>query len=206
MNKDIHLVFHNRGLRSYIEVDLCAECPRQDNKGCCGHYSPMFYPGDFAYLLEHRPELVDELLFLDNATILDSSVTINKTIDGDCYHCHFHRTEGGCSLKQDERESICRHFVCPGIDWESEPALSHWKTFFNKLFEYEIEVNNRIAEIMRQKGLGLRKEARREEFFAELVQIFEAINAETPAFMKECPTDESAVINRPISYGKDWPL
>lgn len=206
MNKDIHLVFHNRGLRSYIEVDLCAECPRQDNKGCCGHYSPMFYPGDFAYLLEHHPELVDEILHLDNATTLDSSVTINKTIDGDCYHCHFHRTEGGCSLEQDERESICRHFVCPGIDWESEPALAHWKTFFNKLFEYEIEVNNRIAGVMRQKGLGLRNEARREEFFAELVQIFGEINAETPAFMKECPADESAVINRPISYGKDWPL
>ncbi|MGE5390493.1 MAG: hypothetical protein ACM3PE_05450 [Deltaproteobacteria bacterium] len=206
MNKDIHLVFHNQGLRSYIEVDLCAECPRQDNKGCCGHYSPMFYPGDFAYLLRHRPELIDKILDLDNVTILDSSVTVNKTIDGDSYHCNFHRTEGGCLLEQDERESICRHFVCPGIDWESEPALAHWKTFFNKLFEYEIETNNRIAEIMRQKGLSLRDAAGRQEYFAQLLQAFEEVAADPPDFMQECPADERAVINRPITYGKNWPL
>jgi len=206
MNKDIHLVFHNRGLRSYIEVDLCAECPRQDNKGCCGHYSPMFYPGDFVYLFQQRPELIDKILGLDNVTILDSSVTVNKTIDGDSYHCHFHRTEGGCLLEQDERESICRHFVCPGIDWESEPALVHWKIFFNKLFEYEIEINNSIAEIMRQKQLSLRDAAGRQEFFAQLAQAFEEVAANPPDFMQKVPPDESAVINRSISYGKDWPL
>lgn len=206
MNKDIELVFHNRGLRSYIEVDLCAECPRQDNKGCCGHYSPMFYPGDFAYLMQRRPELVEQILDLDNVTILDSSVTVNKSIDGDCYHCHFHRTEGGCLLEQDERESICRHFVCPGIDWESEPSLAHWRNFFANLFEYEIEINNQIAQIMREKGLGLRDRNRRSEFFAELVRIFEKIEANPPDFMKECPPDETATINRAINYGKDWPL
>ena len=27
MMKEIELVFHNEGLRSYIEVDLCRECP-----------------------------------------------------------------------------------------------------------------------------------------------------------------------------------
>ncbi len=206
MNKDINLVFHNRGLRSYIEVDLCAKCPRQDNKGCCGHYSPMFYPGDFAYLLKRRPELIDMIFNQDNVTILDSSVTVNKTIDGDSYHCSFHRTEGGCLLEQDERESICRHFVCPGIDWESEPALAHWKSFFNKLFEYEIEINNLIAENMRQKGLSLREATGRREYFAQLLLAFAEIDTNPPDFMRECPADEKAVINRPITYGKDWPL
>lgn len=206
MNKDIKLVLHNRGLRSYIEVDLCAECPRQDDKGCCGHYSPMFYPGDFAYLLRRRPELVEQILSLDNVTILDSSVTVNKTIDGDCYHCHFHQTAGGCLLEQDERESICRHFVCPGIDWESEPSLIHWRNFFAKLFEYEIEINNRIAETMREKGLTLRDKTRRAEFFSELTLMFKEIDSNPPEFMKECPAEETAVISRVISYGKDWPL
>ncbi|NLW90685.1 MAG: hypothetical protein GXY34_03680, partial [Syntrophomonadaceae bacterium] len=171
-----------------------------------GHYSPMFYPGDFVYLLKRRPELIDSILGLDNVTILDSSVTVNKTIDGDSYHCSFHRTEGGCLLEQDERESICRHFVCPGINWESEPALAHWKTFFDQLFEYEIEINNRIAEIMRQKGFSLRDATGRREYFAQLLLAFAEIDANPPDFMRECPADETAVINRPITYGKDWPL
>ncbi len=206
MDKAINLVFHNRGLRSFIEVDLCAQCPRQDGKGCCGHYSPMFYPGDFAYLLQHRPELVEQILSADNVTILDSSATVNKTIDGDSYHCHFHRQEGGCLLNQDERESICRHFVCPGINWESEPALAHWEKFFTLLFEYEIKLNNQIAESLRGKGLRLRDESTRELFFAELMAVFRELTAQTPDFMGECPADEKATIHRQICSGKDWPL
>lgn len=206
MNKAIHLIFHNRGLRSYIEVDLCRECPRQDNKGCCGHYSPMFYPGDFGYLMQQNPRLVDKILGLDGVTILDSSVTVNKTIDGDSYHCHFHRTEGGCSLEQDERESICRHFVCPGIDWESDPSLERWKRFFNLLFEYEIDLNNQMAEIMRERGLSLRDESKRDEFWVELTKVFQQLTSNPPDFMQECPPDEAAVIYRPISCGKEWPL
>ena len=55
MQKEIKIIFHNQGLRSYIEVDLCSECPRQDDKGCCGFYSPVFYSSDFAYLLKNQP-------------------------------------------------------------------------------------------------------------------------------------------------------
>jgi len=206
MNKEIKLKFHNRGLRSYIEVDLCAECPRQDAKGCCGYYSPVFYASDFAYLLEKKPELIEHILQADRITVLDTSVTLNKSIDGDSYRCHFHSQEGGCSLAQEERESICRHFVCPGIDWEREPGLFHWKRFFTMLFDYEIELNNEIARVLSEEGLSLRNENDRAAFFSRLQDIFRDKTSKLPDFFKECPEKEEATLLREISFGQDWKL
>lgn len=206
MQKEIKLKFHNRGLRSYIEVDLCAECPRQDAKGCCGYYSPVFYASDFAYLLENKPELIENILQADRITVLDTSVTLNKSIDGESYRCHFHRQQGGCFLEQEERESICRHFVCPGVDWESDPHLARWKKFFTLLFDYEIELNNQISEELSNIGLSLRRETERAEFFRQLLVIFKDKTRILPDFFNECPPEEEATLIREISFGQDWRL
>lgn len=206
MQKSIKLIFHNMGLRSYIEVDLCSQCPRQDDKGCCGFYSPVFYASDFAYLLKNKPDLIDYIFTLDNITILDASVTINNSIDGESYRCHFHRKNGGCLLDQIMRESICRHFVCPGIAWEQEEKLRHWKEFFTRLSDYEIELNNHIAAILLGKGLSLRNKDKREQFFNQLKTIFEQETATLPEFFTQLPSSEEAIIFREITYGRDWPL
>jgi hypothetical protein len=206
MQKEIKLVFHNQGLRSYIEVDLCRECPRQDDKGCCGFYSPVFYSTDFAYLLKNEPGLIDRLLQLNNITILDASVTINNSIDGDSYRCYFHSKDGGCLLDQHLRESVCRHFVCPGIGWEQEEKLRSWKEFFDHLSDYEIELNNRIADRLREKGLTLRDEDKREQFFEEVLAIFEQETVTLPDFIYKQPAQEEVIITREINYGQDWPL
>ncbi|MEN6348550.1 MAG: hypothetical protein ABFD08_04005 [Syntrophomonas sp.] len=206
MQKDIKLIFHNEGLRSFIEVDLCRECPRQDDKGCCGYYSPVFYPSDFAYLLRNQPELMDYIFKLDNITVLDASVTVNNSIDGPSYRCSFHRREGGCLLPQPVRESVCRHFVCPGIDWQHEDKLGSWKEFFNQLEDYEITVNNKIAAVLREMDLSLRREDQREEFFTQLLRLFEEETASLPEFMASCPKIEEATVTREIKFGQDWPL
>lgn len=206
MLKQIELVFYNRGLRSYIEVDLCRECPRQDQKGCCGFYSPVFYPSDFAFWLQNRPELVDQLFSLPHLTILDASVTLNSQIDGDSYRCGFHRQAGGCLLDQSLRESICRHFVCPGIGWELEPDLEHWKAFFNQLSDYEIKLNNQIARYYEVEGLSLRYPDQRSEFMARLPQVFKELAGTPPAFFTSCPPVEKAVIKRTLKFSKDWTL
>lgn len=206
MHKDIKIVFHNQGLRSYIEVDLCRECPRQDGKGCCGFYSPVFYASDLAYLLKHKPELIDYIFSIDNITVLDASVTVNKIIDGDSYRCHFHRKDGGCMLDQDLRESVCRHFVCPGIDWEKEPKLRPWKEFFARLSDYEIELNNRMADLLQEKGLTLRNEEKRGQFLHELEALFELETAVLPEFFSQLPAKATVSLKRAITYGKDWPL
>ena len=206
MQKEIKLVFHNQGLRSYIEVDLCRECPRQDDKGCCGFYSPVFYSSDFAYLLKSEPGLIDKILQLNNLTILDALVTINNRIDGESYRCYFHSKDGGCLLTQHLRESVCRHFVCPGIAWEQEEKLYPWKKFFARLCDYEIELNNRIAARLQEKGLTLRDKSKRSQFFEELLAIFEQETRILPDFFNKQPAREEVVITRQIMYGQDWPL
>jgi hypothetical protein len=104
------------------------------------------------------------------------------------------------------RESVCRHFVCPGVAWEKEDKLAHWKDFFTALADYEIELNNRIAGILKEKGLSLREEKRREEFLAELLILFEQETAITAPFLAECPPLEKFSLFRELQYGTDWPL
>ncbi|MBO8158705.1 hypothetical protein [Thermosyntropha sp.] len=206
MLKDIILTFHNRGLRSFIEVDLCPECPRQDHKGCCGYYSPVFYPTDFAYIMQNKPKLLNYIFSIPNLTILDSSVTVNSTIDKNGYLCHFHDLQKGCTLPQDLRETICRHFVCPGIGWEKEPELKHWKEFFQNLFDYEIYLNNLIADKLKAKGLSLRDHKNRRLFFQELLTIFIDETRNLPDFFNRCPPLEKFTLTRSIKFGTDWPL
>ncbi|HWP97211.1 MAG TPA: hypothetical protein VN426_10230 [Syntrophomonadaceae bacterium] len=206
MEHEIGLIFHNRGLRSYIEVDLCRQCPRQDDKGCCGYYSPVFYLADFAYWLEKKPDLVDHLFSLPNLTVLDASVTMNSAPEGDSYRCRFHGRENGCFLTQELRESICRHFVCPGINWEVEPHLQHWRLFFEKLGEYEISLNNQMAEIFKERGLSLRDPLQRRELLGHLPGVFHDLTVNSTGFLASCPILEEAVIRRPLVYGKEWRL
>lgn len=206
MDKEIKLVFHNQGLRSYIEVDLCAQCPRQDGKGCCGYYSPVFYPTDLAYLYINRPALIDYIFTLDNLTVLDASVTANNDRDGESYRCKFHSRDGGCLLTQLERETICRHFVCPGIDWQREPDLQHWNRFFNNLFDYEIEINNRITNELTARGLTLRKPSLHDQFKLELLRLYDIELHNLPDFFNECPPVETFKVKRVISWGHNWSL
>ena len=206
MEKDIQIIFHNRGLRSYIEVDLCAECPRQDDKGCCGYYSPVFYPTDLGYLYLNQPHLLDHIFSLDHLTVLDASVTVNNVIDGDSYRCKFHRKEGGCFLSQSSRESICRHFVCSGIGWWEEESIQDWRTFFDKLTDHEIEINNRWAEILKEQGLTLREPAQRERIFNELGKMYQEETGRIADFINRMPVKECRTLNRPLRFGSDWQL
>ncbi len=206
MQKEISITFHNKGLRSYIEVDLCADCPRQDGKGCCGYYSPIFYSTDLAYLLDNKPSLIDHIFSLSDITVLDASVTVNNSIDGDNYKCQFHTTETGCLLDQISRETICRHFVCPGIDWKSEERLTDWQNFFKLLLEYEIQVNNNIARKMKEKGFTLRNLDDLDAYFAEMMPIFHEETKDLPSFFEDLPAQETFKLTRTLSYGEDWPL
>jgi len=204
--KEITLIFHNLGLRTYIEVDLCAECPRQDDKGCCGHYSPVFYGTDLAYLYLHQPDVIEQIFAFDHLTILDHSVTVNNVPDGDSYRCKFHSKDGGCLLEQTWRESICRHFVCPGIGWGEESALQEWKDYMEQLTDYEIHLNQRLADALDQQGLCLRNPQSRSDYLRALVQQYQQELEETPAFMCSMPVQQSFKIVRQLHFGKEWPL
>ena len=206
MGKEINLIFHNLGLRTYIEVDLCAECPRQDDKGCCGFYSPVFYPTDLAYLYLHQPEIIAKIFTFDHLTILDHSVTVNNVPEGDSYRCKFHSKNGGCLLEQTWRESICRHFVCVGIGWWEELALREWKEYMEQLTDYEIELNQRLADALEGQGLNLRKPELREKYFHVLIGLYKKGTGQIPDFISNMPAQQSFRIIRPLRFGKDWQL
>ncbi|NLG31988.1 MAG: hypothetical protein GX550_00530 [Syntrophomonadaceae bacterium] len=206
MNREIKITFNNRLLRSYIEVDLCLDCPRQDSKGCCGHYSPVFYPTDLAYLYKENPDILSLILNLKDITVLDTSITVNNDIDGQSYKCKFHNQTKGCILAQEMRESICRHFVCPGIDWESEPKCNNWRIFFDSLTEYEIALNKRLGDKLAQKNLTLRDRSRHNAFFKELISLYDEETENFPSFLYNFPSTEEYTLIRPIKYGRDWPL
>jgi len=206
MGKEINLIFHNLGLRTYIEVDLCAECPRQDDKGCCGFYSPVFYPTDLAYLYLHQPEIIAKIFAFDHLTILDHSVTVNNVPEGDSYRCKFHSKDGGCLLKQTWRESICRHFVCPGIGWWEESSLQEWKEYMELLTDYEIALNQRLADALDAQGLSLRKPELREKYFDVLVSLYKKETGQIPDFISRMPAQQSFRFIRPLRLGKDWQL
>ncbi len=205
-DKEIRLTFHNRGLRSYIEVDLCSECPRQDDKGCCGHYSPVFYSTDLAYLALNRPDLLDLIFSQPHLTILDASITVNNEIDGSSYRCRFHKREGGCVLEQQERESVCRHFVCPGINWQQEPALESWRQFFEHLEDYEIGLNQRIAQRLEYDGWTLRRADTRGQLLEVLKGIYLQETSILPDFILNQPSDQEYIVLRTLSYGEQWEL
>lgn len=206
MQTQVTIVFHNQGLRSFIEVDLCAHCPRQDDKGCCGFYSPVFYPTDLVYLYHNQPALLQEIFQLDGITVLDASVTVNQRPDGDSYRCRFHNLSGGCRLPQQLRESICRHFVCPDIGWEKSPFLYKWKDFFERLADYEIELNNSIASVLKSKGLSLRHSEQRKSAINVMVEQLKSYTEELPAFLTNMPALETATVNCELRFGKDWTL
>ncbi|MCR4399338.1 MAG: hypothetical protein QHH05_09725 [Syntrophomonadaceae bacterium] len=207
MLRDIRVSFHNRGLRSFIAVDLCGECPRQDDKGCCGFYSPVFYPLDLAWLTLHRPGMVDQLFRLPRLTVLDSSVTVNSLPDAEGgFRCQFHSRQGGCCLPIDLRESVCRHFVCPGVGWWEEPALAAWKEFFDRLADYEIALNQDIARRLAARGLSLREPAQRQAFVEQATELYLRLSRPTPDFIAAQPTRCEAVVRRRLRFGQDWPL
>ena len=181
----VNLVFHNNGLRSYIEVDLCERCPRQDDKGCCGFYSPVFYATDLVYLYHNKPDLLEEIFAINGITVLDASVTVNQRPDGASYRSHF---------------------VCPGIGWEKSPALQKWRLFFEQLADYEISLNNGAAELLQAHGLTLRDPGDRQQAIQLMDEYLAQATSNRPAFFDEMPTKEAAMVTCELRFGRDWTL
>ena len=207
MKKEITLTFHNEGLRSYIELDLCCECPRQDRKGCCGWYSPVWYPLDLAFVYKHSPQTLDFVWGLDHLTVLDSSVTINNFPESESYQCRFHKKEGGCVIPQHLREAVCRQFVCIGVNWQAEPEMAHWVEFFERLTDYEIAVNEKLAALVAAKGFNLRNPEQRKPYIEALMPLYEEEMKNPPAFFSEYPKEETYIIRRNIEhFGSKWIL
>lgn len=207
MQKDVTLVFHRQGLRSWIEVDLCPDCPRMDGKGCCGYYSPVFYLTDLVWISHRDPGFLDRLFDLPRLTVLDFSITVNSLPDvDDSFRCQFHSTQRGCLLPLDLRESVCRIFVCPGIAWWNDQALKDWKKYFDDLEKFEIALNNKVAQESLRHGWSLRRaEHRKNIIYLSKSLIDLNLYREVP-FGLDLPRRQEAKLAIELAFGNQWPL
>ncbi len=208
MNKEttVTLIFRKRGLRSYIDLDLCSRCPRKDMKGCCGQYSPVFYLLDLAFLYQVRPDLIELIFSMPNLTVLDQSVTINKIPDESGFICQLLDKSSGCRLPQVMRESICRHFICCGVPWQNEPGLQKWADFFEDLANFEIKTNNEWAQIIAARGLSLRNPSQQEQIMILASHLLDELWAHPPVLLSGRAEDESVELQVTINPDSEWIL
>lgn len=198
------IVFHNLGLRSWIECTLCWNCPRGDAKGCC-YYNPTYYPTDLAYLQENNPAVIQVILGMPRLTVLEKYLSADRVQDKDGdFRCPFHALEGGCRWAPDLRESVCRFYVCSGCDiWQTE-GVTAWKQFFDRLESYEAEINRSICADLAPRGLDLKVDPT--EFIKQAALIFKEKWDFMPQWCCEYPAKQRFVLSRPINPGKEWKL
>jgi len=202
--KTFEIVFHNLGLRSWIECTLCWDCPRGDAKGCC-YYNPTYYPTDLAYLQEVNPEAVQVILAMPRLTVLEKYMSTDRIEDSDGdFRCPFHELEGGCRWAPDLRESVCRFYVCSGCNIWEEAGVGIWKEFFDRLENYESEINQSICLELEQQGLDLKSDPA--EFVKRALSIFKIKWDFIPEWCREYPEQQRFLLKRPISLGKEWKL
>lgn len=203
---NVQLTFRFRGLRSYIDLDLCARCPRQDQKGCCGHYSPVFYLLDLAYLYIEEPELIEFIFSLPRLTVLDHSVTVNKVPDGEGFICPMLDKKGGCRLPQIRRESVCRHFICQGVNWQEQPALKSWADFFERLGDLEIAINQEWAGRLQESGLTLRNPSHRDQICSRAAEYLADLLADPPPLVQGADYDQEFTLLISVDPEAEWIL
>jgi HD superfamily phosphodiesterase len=75
-----------------------------------------------------------------------------------------------------------------------------------KLEDYEIELNHRIADILKAQGLSLRDKDSWPLFFERLLSIFQSETKELPSFLLSCPKVERFTIKRQIYFQEEWRL
>lgn len=198
----IKLTFHNLGLRSWIECDLCYNCPLSRAKGCCT-YNPTFHAVDIAYIGAKQPDLL--LLIINRPRVLVETtwISVNYLDDPMVGHrCQFN-TDTGCSLPVEFRESVCRHFICPGIKMWEEESISQWADFIQELETTEAEFNQHLREKLKQAGVDLRSSFL--EATAVLVKEYKEVlkKIEEERFAGY-PRQEQVILEREISLSEKW--
>jgi predicted secreted Zn-dependent protease len=104
------------------------------------------------------------------------------------------------------RESVCRHFVCPGIGWWKDEKLAKWKNYFDQLADNEINLNNFIAAEMEREKLSLRNSEDWDRILVLIDHLVEEALSRMDEWDAAVPEQEAVVIKRRITYGIDWPL
>lgn len=188
------ITFNNAGLRSNINCSLCKNCHRGDGIGCCT-YSPTFMPIDIGYFINiGKQSLVEELLGEPEAKVLDGEIAVNTRPDkksSSGQRCFFH-SEAGCGLKIEERDTICRQYLCSDLKLWSRPQASTWKQFWELLTDFEQEFNQAALADMKERGLSLKKNP--QSVFSYLREKYQSWQKQFTQAASEYPADSHSIV------------
>ncbi len=202
MKQMVKVVFHNLGWRSWIECSFCATCPRSEKRGCCC-YNPLFMPADLGYLQKQAPELINQIFRLKRLTVLDSCVIVdNYQAANGIWYCQFHSSECGCTLPIEQREFVCRRYVCSGMQLWEQPGTARWKSFFDQLEEQEVQLNKALERELRVADSCLK--ADREYFLEVLRTAYQKHFQPSYEWMQAVPGSETIEYEIDISDWKEW--
>ncbi|MGF7185469.1 hypothetical protein GGQ84_001558 [Desulfitispora alkaliphila] len=194
----VNIEFINKGLRSSIKCSLCANCPKGDNIGCCT-YSPTFTPVDLGYYLENgKEDFLKRMIVNSQVTVLTGEITFNAFIEGVRY-CFFH-SDKGCDLSIEDRDSICRQFLCPEVKLWHHSEAKQWAEFWEVMAEWETRFNHQFIERLEHLGISLEKNCD---------AVFELLREEYPKWKESYaevasryPERHLLKLNRMVTYKK----
>lgn len=202
MRTEIKLTFHNLGLRSWIECDLCFKCPLNQAKGCCS-YNPTYHLVDLGYIGDQWPDLLPVILNKTRVLVDNFWVAVNYIEDPQVgRRCQFN-TDTGCQLPVEFRESVCRHFICPGIQMWEEESLKRWADFFQEIETTEAEFNQHLRLKLQEARVDLKSSfpAALDVLVKEYHQVLAGIEAER---FGKYPRQEEIIITREIDPDQIW--
>lgn len=202
MLTEIKMTFYNLGLRSWIECDLCYRCPLNQSKGCCS-YNPTYHLVDLGYIGSVRPDILPVIMGKPRLVIEEFWLSVSYLEDSRVgRRCQFN-TDTGCQLPVEYRESVCRHFICPGIRLWEEESLARWAEFFQEIEATEAEFNQRLRLRLQEAGVDLRSSfpTALDILVREYRQVLAGIEAER---FGKYPSREQIVLSREIVPGEKW--
>ncbi|NPV28305.1 MAG: hypothetical protein HPY58_01345 [Firmicutes bacterium] len=185
----IEVTFHNAGLRSSIECNMCSRCPRDRVHGCC-KISPVFLLTDIGFFLNNNSiGFLKSLLKSPYAEIGDNYLKVKaiKGVDGRRY-CRFHHPEIGCRLPILYRNTVCRQFLCPEVSLWRDSRAKRWAAFWLRLQEEEIILNQALGRECQKNNCSLRF---RQNACLELIKtLYRELSRNTSPLFNSYPVTE----------------
>lgn len=202
MRQHVDVIFHNLGLRSWIECSMCASCPDSKGKGCCC-YKPLYMPADLAYLQQNQPEVLERVLAVRPLTMMETCFLVEnyQGEDGTLF-CRFHSRKGGCTLEVAEREYVCRRYVCEGVPIWDIPGTGEWQRFFGELERREAELNGILEKELKEAGASLNRDVK--HYLQVLQQAYDKIEDQGKTWFENMPVEGRFTLEVDDAEWHEW--
>ncbi|MDH7578774.1 MAG: hypothetical protein QHH75_13390 [Bacillota bacterium] len=193
----IEVTFHNAGLRSSIECNMCSSCPRDRIRGCC-KISPVFLLTDVGFFLNSNGiSFLESLFESPYVEIGDDYLKVKAIKEVDARHyCRFHNQEIGCRIPIPHRNTVCRQFLCPEVSLWRDPKAKRWVSFWLHLQKEEILLNHTLALECEKNNCSLRFQ--RNTCLELIKNLYQKLNSRLEPYFRSYPVTEVLLMAPPL--------